>query len=192
MSGDPRSKYFLMALQNDDIELYPIYWKSFFKDPDEKTIYCWRMATSARKIDSSIIDEMLNQDKLISDSVDSGAKLIFALGAMDFFVHVLHTKNPAEVAEEYFDHVYNYCVPKGIPFMFVSPVYSNPVSELIDVFNSTLAQLCNLHGVGDIIVYPENIPYKKYDPVDKFNHASLEIMQSVASHIKNYLDNGAN
>jgi len=184
MSGDPRSKYFLSALQQDDIELYPIYWTSFFKDPDKKTIYCWRMTTSARKVDSSIIDGMLNQDRSISDSIAAGAKLIFAFGAMDFFVHVLHTENPAEVAEEYFDYVYNYCTPRGIPFGFASPVYSNPVSHLIDIFNSTLAQLCSLYGVGDVITYPETIPYKEYQPVDKFNHASLEIMQSVASCIK--------
>lgn len=191
MSGDPRSKYFLEALQKDNIELYPIYWTSFFNDPDGNTIYTWRMATSARKLDEEIIDQMLGQDKSISEAVSDGAKLVFALGAMDFFVHVLHTKNPVEVVEEYFDNVYNYCVPRNIPFAFASPVYSNPVSDLIDVFNGTLAQLCHLHGVGDVITYPITMPYKQYEPVDKFNHASLEIMQSFAQYIKINLQDGS-
>jgi hypothetical protein len=184
MSGDPRNKYFLEALQKDDIELYPIYWTSFFNDPDNKTIYTWRMATAGRKLGEDIIDQMLGQDRSITDAIANGAKLVFALGAMDFFIHIAHTKDPKDAAEDYFDAVHSYCTKRNIDFLFASPVYTNYASYLIDEFNSTLSILCGIHKVGRVITYPPEIPYKEYDPVDKFNHASLEIMQSVASYIK--------
>jgi hypothetical protein len=121
MSGDIRSKYFLEAVQKDDIELYPIYWTSYFNDPDNTTVYSWRMATSAKKLTDKLIEEIVFQNKDMHVEVANGARLVFALGAQDFAVHIDHTKNSVEVAEYYFDAVYKYCAPRNIEFLFVSP-----------------------------------------------------------------------
>jgi hypothetical protein len=60
---------------------------------------------------------------------------------------------------------------------------------LIDEFNNTLSTLYGIYKSGNVITYPAEIPYKEYDPVDKFGHASLQVMQSVAAYIKESLKN---
>ena len=184
MSTDPRKKYYLEALNKDDIELYPIYWTSFHNDPDQTTVYCWRLATSGRKLTAEVIDEIIKQDESILASDNNSIHLVFAFGALDFYAKILHTKDPVSVAKDYFDVVHKYCKENNFSFSFASPVYSNPASYLIDKFNNALHSLCNFYGSGNVIVYPPSIPYMKYQAVDKFNHAGFNIMESVAKHIK--------
>lgn len=187
MSSDPRKKYFLKALHEENIELYPMYWVSFANDPDGKTVYCWRMATAARTLTAEIIDQMLKQDKSILDVDKTNIHLVFALGTLDLLVRIRQTKDPIPVAETYFDIVHAYCLKNGFTFSFASPVYNDQSPKLLDEFNSTIARMCKLHGISQIITYPPEIPYKKFYEVDRFHHASFEIMESVASHIKSVI-----